>query len=74
VSSSEILRQGSYTLYDASIGLEFVDGKYALLLAGRNLSDEEYRTQGFDLSDSLDYQLGYYGAPRTVSLTASVRY
>ncbi|MBA3069061.1 MAG: TonB-dependent receptor [Hyphomonas sp.] len=74
VSSSEILRQGSYTLYDASIGLEFVDGKYALLLAGRNLSDEEYRTQGFDLSDSLGYQLGYYGAPRTVSLTASVRY
>jgi len=74
VSSSEILRQGGYTLYDASVGLEFVDGKYALLLAGRNLSDKEYRTQGFDLSDSLGYQLGYYGAPRTVSLTASVRY
>ena len=74
VSSSEILRQGGYTLYDASIGLEFAGGKYALLLAGRNLSDKEYRTQGFDLSDSLGYQLGYYGAPRTVSLTASVLY
>ena len=74
VSSSDILRQGGYTLYDASVGLEFEDGKYALLLAGRNLSDKEYRTQGFDLSDSLGYQLGYYGAPRTVSLTASVRY
>ena len=74
VSSSEILRQGGYTLYDASVGFEFDDGKYSLLLAGRNLSDKEYRTQGFDLSDSLGYQLGYYGAPRTVSLTASVRY
>ena len=74
VSSSEILRQGGYTLYDASVGFEFADGKYSLLLAGRNLSDKEYRTQGFDLSDSLGYQLGYYGAPRTVSLTASVRY
>lgn len=74
VSSSEVLRQGGYTLYDASVGLEFSDGKYALLLAGRNLSDKEYRTQGFDLSDSLGYQLGYYGAPRTISLTASVRY
>lgn len=74
VSSSEVLRQGGYTLYDASVGLEFAGGKYALLLAGRNLSDKQYRTQGFDLSDSLGYQLGYYGAPRTVSLTASVRY
>lgn len=74
VSSSDILRQGGYTLFDASIGLEFVNGKYSLLLAGRNLSDKEYRTQGFDLSDSLGYQLGYYGAPRTVSMTASVRY
>lgn len=74
VSSSEILRQGGYTLYDASVGFEFADGRYSLLLAGRNLSDKEYRTQGFDLSDSLGYQLGYYGAPRTVSLTASVRY
>lgn len=74
VSSSDILRQGGYTLFDASIGLEFANGKYSLLLAGRNLSDKKYRTQGFDLSDSLGYQLGYYGAPRTVSLTASVRY
>jgi len=74
VSSSDILRQGGYTLYDASVGLEFANGKYSLLLAGRNLSDKEYRTQGFDLSDSLGYQLGYYGAPRTVSLTASVHY
>ena len=74
VSSSEVLRQGGYTLYDASIALEFADGRYSLALVGRNLSDERYRTHGFDLSDSLGYQLGYYGAPRTVSLTASVRY
>ena len=74
VSSSEILKQDSYTLVDASIGLEFQDGKYSLRLAGRNLTDERYRTQGFDLSDSLGYQLGYYGAPRTYSITAGVRY
>ena len=74
VSSSEILRQSAYTLVDASIGLEFYDGRYGLRLIGKNLTDETYRTQGFDLSDSLGYQLGYYGAPRTVSLTASYRY
>ena len=74
VSSSEVLRQGAYTLVDASIGLEFQDGRYALRLVGKNLTDETYRTQGFDLSDSLGYQLGYYGPPRTVSLTASLKY
>jgi len=74
VSSSEVLFQDAYTLVDASAGLEFADGRYALRLVGRNLTDERYRQQGFDLSDSLGYELGYYGAPRTVSLTASVRY
>jgi iron complex outermembrane recepter protein len=74
VSSSEVLKQDGYVLYDASLGLEFADGRYAVRLVGKNLSDEQYRTQGFDLSDSLGYQLGYYGAPRTVSLTVSAKY
>ena len=74
VSSSTILRQEGYALVDASMGLEFADGKYSLRVAGRNLTDEVYRTQGFDLSDSLGYQLGYYGAPRTVSVTAAVNF
>lgn len=74
VSSSPVLFQDNYTLFDASAGFEFADGKYAIRAVGKNLSDERYRQQGFDLSDSLGYQLGYYGAPRTWSITASVRY
>ena len=74
VSASEVLFQDSYTLVDASAGFEFADGRYALRAVGKNLSDKRYRQQGFDLSDSLGYQLGYYGAPRTWSVTASVRY
>lgn len=74
VSSSPVLLQDGYTLFDASAGLEFADGRYAIRAVGKNLSDERYRQQGFDLSDSLGYQLGYYGAPRTWSITASVRY
>ena len=74
VSSSPVLFQESYTLYDASVGFEFADGRYSIRAVGKNLSDERYRQQGFDLSDSLGYELGYYGAPRTWSLTASVRY
>lgn len=74
VSSSPVLFQESYTLFDASAGIEFADGRYAIRAVGKNLSDERYRQQGFDLSDSLGYELGYYGAPRTWSITASVRY
>ena len=74
VSSSQVLFQESYTLFDASAGFEFADGRYAIRAVGKNLSDERYRQQGFDLSDSLGYELGYYGAPRTWSVTASVRY
>lgn len=74
VSSSSVLFQESYTLFDASAGFEFADGRYAIRAVGKNLSDERYRQQGFDLSDSLGYELGYYGAPRTWSITASVRY
>ena len=74
VSSSPVLFQESYTLFDASAGFEFADGRYAIRAVGKNLSDERYRQQGFDLSDSLGYELGYYGAPRTWSITASVRY
>lgn len=74
VSSSPVLFQESYVLFDASAGFEFADGRYALRAVGKNLSDERYRQQGFDLSDSLGYQLGYYGAPRTWSITASVNY
>ena len=74
VSSSPVLFQENYTLFDASAGFEFADGRYAIRAVGKNLSDERYRQQGFDLSDSLGYELGYYGAPRTWSITASVRY
>lgn len=74
VSSSPVLYQEGYTLFDAAAGFEFADGRYAIRAVGKNLSDKRYRQQGFDLSDSLGYELGYYGAPRTWSITASVRY
>lgn len=40
----------------------------------RNITDKKYISHGFDLSDSLGYQLAYYGAPRTWSLGLKYRY
>lgn len=70
VSSSEILAQDGYTLVDAFVRWSDRNDRLFVQLGGQNLTDERHIEQGFDLSDSLGYQLAYFGAPRTVRLTA----
>lgn len=72
VSSSEVLAQDGYWLADASILFTPANAPWTVLLSGKNLGDEAYKEHGFDLSAAPGVQLGYYGAPRTVSL--DVRY
>jgi iron complex outermembrane recepter protein len=74
VSSSEVLAQDAYTVVDAFVRWTDSADRFSIELGGRNLTDERYVEQGFDLSDSLGYQLAYFGAPRTVRLTAGVRF
>ncbi len=70
VSSSEVLAQGGYSLFEASVRFLSADQRWNLILVGQNLGDKVYREHGFDLSAAPGVQLGYYGAPRTYSLTA----
>lgn len=74
VSSSEVLAQDAYTLVDAFLRYETPDGAWRVTLGGQNLTDERYITQGFDLSDSLGYQLAYYGDPRTWTVRLGMRF
>ena len=74
INSSENLAQGSYTLYNASVMFESADHSWQLILGGKNLSDEEYRTHAFDLSAFPGVELGYYNAPRTYNLGATYRF
>jgi len=74
VSSSEVLAQDGYTLVDAFLRWTDSNDRFSVELGGKNLTDERYVEQGFDLSDSLGYQLAYFGAPRTVRLTVGVRF
>lgn len=74
VNSSENLAQGSYTVYNASISFESADERWRLMLGGKNLGDEEYRTHAFDLSAFPGVELGYYNAPRTYSFTGTYRF
>ncbi|MFT5710850.1 MAG: iron complex outermembrane receptor protein [Halioglobus sp.] len=70
VNSSENLAQDGYSVVNAGVMLEPLDGNWMVLLGGKNLTDEEYRTHAFDLSAFPGVELGYYNAPLTYSVTA----
>ncbi|MCA1777816.1 MAG: TonB-dependent receptor [Xanthomonadaceae bacterium] len=80
---SQFLDQSAYSLYDASLIWKRLDGKYEIGLYGRNLGDKEYKVSGhqFVTPDGQTATLGlegvanaFFGAPRTVTLTAKVNF
>lgn len=66
---SEAIAQDGYGLLNAGVTWQ-VDDQWKLALEGSNLTDKEYRTTGYNIA-ALGLLTGFYGAPRTVSLTAS---
>lgn len=74
VSSSETLSQSAYGLIDVSISYISANQHWRVMLGGKNLGDKRYINHAFDLSDSLDYQLAYYGDPRTYQLHLGYHY
>lgn len=74
VSSSEILAQPGVALVDALARFEAPGERWWLSIGVKNLTDKRYITHGFDLSDSLGYQLAYYGEPRTVRAAVGFRF
>lgn len=74
VNSSENLAQGAYSTYNASVTYDSADGRWRVIVGGKNLTDEEYRTHAFDLSAFPGVELGYYNPPRTYSISASYNF
>lgn len=74
VNSSENLAQGAYSLFDAAVTWDSANGHWRVILGGKNLTDEEYRTHAFDLSAFPGVELGYYNPPRTYSITATYKF
>jgi iron complex outermembrane receptor protein len=72
INGSEALAQPGYELVNAAAIYTSAGGQWRLMLAGQNLTDEEYRDFGFDLSGSGLGQFAYYGKPRSYSF--SVRF
>ena len=74
VSSSEVLAQRRYVLVDAFMRWADARDHYYVQFGVKNLTDKHYKEQGFDLSDSLGYQLAYYGAPRVFRATVGTHF
>ena len=63
-----------YWVHDARIVWEDASKKFAVGLYGNNLTDKAYKTEGQDFSSLGNVRTVYYGAPRTFTLRATVRY
>ncbi len=67
--------EDSYALLNASLVWYSPNDHWSLSLHGRNLSDERYRVAGYYFPDTGEGEvIGYYGAPRTVSLGLDYRF
>ncbi len=66
---SPAIRQPEYSLFGASIIWQTA-GNWRFSLDGANLFDKTYRTTGYNIA-ALGVLTGFYGAPRTYSLTAT---
>jgi iron complex outermembrane receptor protein len=62
-----LLVQRGYALWNASVSWDLPDGRWQVALRGDNLGDTHYLTGGFDYAFGIT--TGYYGPPRTYSLT-----
>ncbi|HRP73145.1 MAG TPA: TonB-dependent receptor [Luteimonas sp.] len=74
--SNAILDQGAYTLVDLNATWTASNGKWSVGVAGRNLTDEEYRVGGYNFPGAAfdNSIVGFYGPPRTWTATLTYRY
>ena len=67
------LSQDAYWLYDAWMSWLSPDAKWRIGISGKNLTDEEYLTNGYNIP-ALGVVTGTYGGPRTVLGTLEYRF
>lgn len=71
-----VIDQEAYGLVDASVVWKSPEESWTAILSGKNLADKEYRTGGYNFPGTAgeDAILGYYGDPRTITLTLGYEY
>ncbi len=66
--------QDAYTLVDASIAWNSASNRFSMALHGRNLSDKRYNVANYNFPTVENSVIGFYGAPRTWTLTGTYRF
>lgn len=71
-----LLDQPATVIVDAAVNWTSADERYTVGVQGRNLTNELYRVGGYNFPGALlgNSIIGYYGPPRTISVTAGVRF
>jgi len=71
-----LLDQKAFTLVDLTAVWAPENGRFKVLLAGKNLTDERYRTGGYNFGVPTynNSVIGFYGPPRTYSATVEVKF
>jgi iron complex outermembrane receptor protein len=72
-----ITDQDAYDVLDLGVSYTTSSQAWRFALEGKNILDEEYRVAGYDFGNATTphiSQIGFYGPPRTVSLSANYRY
>lgn len=77
-TTASITDQEAYDIVDLGVAYTTADKTWRFAVEGKNILDEEYRVAGYDfggtgLTGGFS-QIGFYGPPRTVSVTATYRY
>lgn len=71
-NQSDLLQQGAFGIWQASLMFAPADSRWRIALEGKNLADKHYRTTGYDLRDSgFPIVSAYYGDPRLLTLRLS---
>lgn len=69
-----ITDQDAYDLLDVGVSYTTANRAWRFALEGKNVLDEEYRVAGYDFGNTNISQIGFYGPPRTFSVSATYRY
>ena len=77
-TTPSISDQDAYDLLDLGVAYTTANQAWRFALEGKNVLDEEYRVAAYDFSPNRTTQhisqIGFYGPPRTVSVSATYRY
>ena len=71
-----LLDQKAFTLVDLTASWAPEGGRYKVSVAGKNLTDERYRTGGYNFGVATynNSVIGFYGPPRTYSASLEVKF